>query len=134
MPPQAVSILETDARSLPPQQDEARLNKVLAYRIASIRRCSAPADLRAGIELRTAPGHCERKLVSREGGQTGGKSSSSHASLFETLAGLKAAVAMGGIDCETVVLADWAAARATKADATESVDSMPAVAQARREA
>ena len=47
---------------------------------------------------------------------------------------MKAAVAMGGIDCETVVLADWAAARATKADATESVDSMLAIAQARREA
>lgn len=48
----------------------------------------------------------------------------SHASLLETLPGLKPAVAVGGIDCETVVLAVWAAARATKADATESVDSM----------
>jgi hypothetical protein len=37
---------------------------------------------------------------------------------------LKPAVAVGGIDCDTVVLAVWAAARATKADTTESVDSM----------
>ena len=52
----------------------------------------------------------------------------SHASLLETLAGLKPAVAVGGIDCETVVLAVWAAARATKADAMQSVDSMLTIA------
>jgi hypothetical protein len=80
-----------------------------------------------------APLSCERKLVSREGGRSDG-SKNSLASLLETLAGLKPAVAMGGIDCETVVLADWAAARATKADAMKSVDSMLAIAQARGEA
>ena len=41
-----------------------------------------------------------------------------------TLPALKPAVAVGGIDCETVVLAVWAAAMATRADATESVESI----------
>lgn len=46
------------------------------------------------------------------------------ASELETLAGLKPAVAVGGIDCETVVLAFCAAATARRADAMESADSI----------
>jgi hypothetical protein len=42
---------------------------------------------------------------------------------------LKLAVAEGGIDCETVVLADCAAATATKADAMERVDSILVIAR-----
>lgn len=38
--------------------------------------------------------------------------------------GLKPAVADGGIDCETVELAVCAATTATRADATESVESI----------
>jgi hypothetical protein len=48
----------------------------------------------------------------------------SHASVLETLPGLKLAVAEGGIDCETVVLAVCAAATATRASATERVKSI----------
>lgn len=44
--------------------------------------------------------------------------------LAVTLPGLKPAVALGGIDCETVVLADCAEAMAIRADATESVESI----------
>jgi hypothetical protein len=45
------------------------------------------------------------------------------------LLGLKAAVAEGGIDCETVVLADCAATKATRADTTERVDNIFIIAR-----
>jgi hypothetical protein len=45
------------------------------------------------------------------------------------LLGLKPAVAEGGIDWETVVLADCAATRATRADATERVNNILIIAR-----
>lgn len=48
----------------------------------------------------------------------------SQESELETLLGLKLAVAEGGIDCETVVLAGCAATIATRADTMESIDSI----------
>jgi hypothetical protein len=53
----------------------------------------------------------------------------SHASELETLPGLKLAVAEGGIDCETVVLAVCAAATATRASVTDRVDSILIIAR-----
>jgi len=43
------------------------------------------------------------------------------------LPGLKLAVAVGGIDCETVVLADWAATTATKVDTPKRADSISTI-------
>jgi hypothetical protein len=51
-----------------PQQDEARLNKVWAYLIATIGQDRSSADLRAAVKLGMAPENYERKLVSYESG------------------------------------------------------------------
>jgi hypothetical protein len=79
-----------------------------------------------------APEDYERADISSEYALGGRKYS--HASELETLPGLNDAVAVGGIDCETVVLADCAAASATRADAMERVDSILTAARSDEEA
>lgn len=95
--------------------------------MASIGGGISAADLGARVELGMAPEDWKRKHVSEELARS--RSKYSHASELDTLAGLKPAVAVGGIDCETVVLADWPTARVTRAEVKKRVDSILTITQ-----